>query len=181
MSLPRPGPGPPHPILPIRFLRPPTPSHHALWLVEHHFGAGWFVANGGSVCSTWRIGRVGLEAVRAFSQLRGLSGLLWSVITPSAREQLRTSTRQLQPVRYSEFLSRGMTIDCFTIRMDQKSTSMLRRGLQMSSSSSPTSTILRSSSSSTTSSSFLIDDILVQRPKVRKKGVLVQSNVFVFT
>ena len=90
MSLPRPGPGPPHPILPIRFLRPPTPSHHALWLVEHHFGAGWFVANGGSVCSTWRIGRVGLEAVRAFSQLRGLSGLLWSVITPSARDQLAT-------------------------------------------------------------------------------------------
>ena len=63
---------------------------HSMFLVEHHFGAGWFVANGGSVCSTWRIGRVGLEAVRAFSQLRGLSGLLWSVITPSARDQLAT-------------------------------------------------------------------------------------------
>ena len=45
-------------------------------------------------------------------------------------------------------------------RMEQKSTPMLRRGLQMSS----------SSSTSTTTSSFLIDDILVQRPKV----VLVQ-------
>ena len=41
--------------------------------------------------------------------------------------------------------------DCIIIRMDQKPTLISRRGLQMSTS---------------TSSSFLIDDILVQRPKV---------------
>ena len=95
-------------------------------------------ASGANFCRNWRIGQlVGLEAVRAFSQLRGLSGLLWSVITPSARER-RTSTR--------EHLVR--------IIMDQKPSAMLRRGLHMS------------SSSTSTTSSFLIDDILVQRPKV---------------
>ena len=96
------------------------------------------VDSGGKLVSTWRIGPETVsEAVRAFSQLRGLSGLLWSVITPSARER-RTSTR--------EHLVR--------IIMDQKPSAMLRRGLHMS------------SSSTSTTSSFLIDDILVQRPKV---------------
>ena len=96
------------------------------------------VDSGGKLVSTWRIGPEAVsEAVRAFSQLRGLSGLLWSVITPSARER-RTSTR--------EHLVR--------IIMDQKPSAMLRRGLHMS------------SSSTSTTSSFLIDDILVQRPKV---------------
>ena len=96
------------------------------------------VDSGGKLGSTWRIGPEAVsEAVRAFSQLRGLSGLLWSVITPSARER-RTSTR--------EHLVR--------IIMDQKPSAMLRRGLHMS------------SSSTSTTSSFLIDDILVQRPKV---------------
>ena len=43
------------------------------------------VDSGGKLGSTWRIGPEAVsEAVRAFSQLRGLSGLLWSVITPSA-------------------------------------------------------------------------------------------------
>ena len=96
------------------------------------------VDSGGKLVSTWRIGPEAVsEAVRAFSQLRGLSGLLWSVITPSARER-RTSRR--------EHLVR--------IIMDQKPSAMLRRGLHMS------------SSSTSTTSSFLIDDILVQRPKV---------------
>ena len=46
------------------------------------------VDSGGKLVSTWRIGPETVsEAVRAFSQLRGLSGLLWSVITPSARER----------------------------------------------------------------------------------------------
>ena len=49
------------------------------------------VDSGGKLVSTWRIGSETVsEAVRAFSQLRGLSGLLWSVITPSARDQLAT-------------------------------------------------------------------------------------------
>ena len=107
-------------------------------MVEVSLRALSLVDSGGKLVSTWRIGPEAVsEAVRAFSQLRGLSGLLWSVITPSARER-QTSTR--------EHLVR--------IIMDQKPSAMLRRGLHMS------------SSSTSTTSSFLIDDILVQRPKV---------------
>ena len=98
------------------------------------------VDSGGKLGSTWRIGPEAVsEAVRAFSQLRGLSGLLWSVITPSARE------------READFNERALIV---RIIMDQKPSAMLRRGLHMS------------SSSTSTTSSFLIDDILVQRPKV---------------
>ena len=53
--------------------------------------------------------------------------------------------------------------DCIIIRMDQKPTLISRRGLQMSTS---------------TSSSFLIDDILVQRPKVGIRPLASRKEVY---
>ena len=46
-----------------------------------------------------------MEAVRAFSQLRGLSGLLWSVITPSARALVGDTQHSTSASEASEFLT----------------------------------------------------------------------------
>ena len=72
------------------------------------------------------------------ANLGGYQGSYGVSLPPQPGRERRTSTR--------EHLVR--------IIMDQKPSAMLRRGLHMS------------SSSTSTTSSFLIDDILVQRPKV---------------